>query len=120
MDTFIEVLFIVNVSFLLMGHELDAIQHHEWRFFFVLVPLSDQSAYRVFTLLHIPLFVFIIWNLRAPWFQVGFDVFLMIHAGAHWILRNHPKIKFNNWFSRLWIFGGAFLGGFHLVLLQWL
>ena len=118
METVVDALFVTNVAFLVIAHELDAIQHHEWRFFFALTPLSDQAAYRLFTALHVPLFVIIIWNLQSFRFQVGFDIFLIIHAGLHWMLRNHPKIKFNNWFSRLWIFGGAFLGALHLTLLQ--
>ncbi len=118
MDTIVELLFIINLAFF-MTHELDAIQRHEWRFFFALTPLSDQAAYRLFTALHIPLFVFTIWNLPLFWFQVGFDMFLIIHAGLHRVLRNHPEIKFNNWFSQVWIFGGALLGTIHIALLQW-
>ncbi len=116
--TFIDLLFIINVAFLVIGHEMDAIYQHEWRFFFAFTPLNDETAYRVFTALHIPLFVIIIWNIQSIPFQVGFDIFLMAHAGVHWLLRNHPKIKFNNGFSRLWIFGGALLGGVHLGLLS--
>lgn len=118
METFVDLLFIINVAFLVVAHELDAIQNQEWRFFFALTPLSDQVAYRLFTIIHVPLFVFIVWNLQSVQFQLGFNIFLIIHAGLHWILRNHPKIKFNNWFSRLWIFGGASLGVIHLALLQ--
>ena len=118
MESLVELLFIINVAFLVMGHELDAIENHEWRFFFAITPFSDQTAYRLFTIIHVPLFVFIIWNLQSFWFQVRFNIFLIIHAGLHWVLRNHPKINFNNWFSRLWIFGGALLGATHLALLQ--
>ena len=119
METFVELLFVINLSFLVMAHELDAIHQQEWRFFFASVPLDDKAAYRLFTALHVPLFVFIVWNLQSFWFQLGFDIFLIIHAGLHWILRNHPKINFNNWFSRLWIFGGALLGAIHIALLLW-
>lgn len=117
MENLVELLFIVNLSFLIVAHELDAIKQHEWRFFFALTPLSDQAAYRLFTIIRIPLFVFIIWNLQSYWFQIGFDIFLILHAGIHWLLRNHPMIKFNSWFSRLWIFGGALLGAIHIILL---
>jgi hypothetical protein len=117
METLLLLLFIINVTILVMGHELDAIHQQEWRFFFAAIPLSDQTAYRLFTALHIPIFVFILWNLQSFRFQIGFDLFLIIHAGLHWFLRHHPKVNFNNWFSRLWIFGGAFLGFLHLGLL---
>lgn len=110
-------LFYINVAVLAMGHELDAIYQREWRFFFGATPLNDETAYRLFTALHVPLLVLILWNLHSFWFQVGFDLFLLIHAGLHWMLRNHPLINFNNWFSRCWIFGGAILGMVHLLLL---
>lgn len=110
-------LFLINVAFLLIGHELDAIYRKEWRFFFASTSISDETAYRIFTFLHVPAFVLIILNLDSYGFQVGFDIFLIIHAGLHWMLRNHPKINFNNWFSRLWIYGGALLGVVHLILI---
>ena len=110
--------FLIGMAFL-FAHELDAIQNHEWRFFFALLPVSDAAAYHIFTAVHIPLFVLILWNAQALGFQIGFDVFLIIHAGLHWMLRNHPKIKFNNGFSRLWIFGGALLAIIHLAV-QWM
>lgn len=117
MNSLIHLPFLIGMAFLFV-HELDAIQHHEWRFFFSLLPLSDITAYRIFTTAHIPLFVLIMWNAHILWFQIGFDVFFTIHAGLHWILRNHPKIKFNNGFSQLWIFGAALFGLIHLGLLR--
>ncbi|KAA3647186.1 MAG: hypothetical protein DWQ07_06715 [Chloroflexi bacterium] len=116
MQTYLDLLFITNVAFIIT-HELDAIRQGEWRFFFAPTNLSDQHAYRIFTALHVPLFVLIIWNLNSFPFQVGFDIFLMVHAGLHWLLREHPLIDFNNGFSRFWIFGGSLLGALHIILL---
>lgn len=118
MSTATDLLFLLGVAFLL-NHELDAIQQHEWRFFFAPTPLSDGAAYRLFTASHIPLFVFILWNLEASWFQVGFDSVLILHALVHWAGRNHPLIDFNNRFSSVWVYGGAVIGVLHLVALQW-
>jgi hypothetical protein len=118
MDTLTSLIFLITVA-CLMTHELDAIQQHEWRMFFFLNPFSDITAYRIFTALHIPLFAFIMWNLHASWFQVGFDLFVIIHAGLHWFLRNHPKLEFKNWLSNLLIFGAVPLAILHLILLQW-
>ena len=116
MQSNLDLLFLTNVAFIIT-HELDAIRKHEWRFFFALTNLSDQNAYRIFTALHLPLFVFIIWNVNSLSFQIGLDIFLIAHAGVHCLLRNHPKVTFNNWFSRLWIYGGALLGALHLLLI---
>ncbi len=117
METTNDWLFLITVAFLL-NHELDAIRKHEWRFFFALVPINDNRAYQLFTVIHVPLFVLILWNLSSTGFQAGFDVFMIVHALVHWLLRNHPKINFNDLFSRFWVFGGALLGAIHLLLLQ--
>lgn len=117
MQTTTDLLFLAGLACLL-AHELDAIQQQEWRFFFARIPISDRAAYQWFTGLHVPLLVFILWNLPSPSFQIGLDVFLMIHAVLHGLLRNHPLIRFNSGFSRLWIFGGALIGAVHLLLLS--
>ena len=116
MATLPELVFLMGLA-CLFTHELDAIQQHEWRFFFAWTPLSDAAAYRVFTAAHVPLFVLIVANWETPAFQVGLDVFLAIHAGLHLLLRNHPLVTFNNGFSRLWIYGGAVMGLAHFALL---
>ena len=116
MDSLIDFLFLLNISFITM-HELDAIYQKEWRVFFGWTPLSDEAGYQLFTALHVPLLLLILWNVQSTSFQMGFDLFLIIHAGLHWGLRHHPKATFNNWFSRFWIFGGAILGSVHLGLL---
>lgn len=110
-----DLIFLSAVAFL-FAHELDAMQQREWRFFFARIPVSDDAAYRLFTGLHVPLFVLILWGLPQPGFRLGFDLFLIVHAGLHWLLRRHPLIAFNSGFSRLWIFGAALLGAAHLVL----
>jgi hypothetical protein len=114
--TLADFIFLTALSFLLL-HELDAIQQHEWRFFFARIPISDEIAYRIFTAAHLPLFIFILWYAKVSAFQTGMDIFLIIHAGLHWFLRHHPKITFNNGFSRLWIFGGSVFGTLHLILI---
>lgn len=101
----------------LMVHELDAIHRHEWRFFVFLRPFSDPTAYHIFTAAHAPLLVLVLWNLHSPAFQVGLDVFALVHAGLHWTLRHHPRLEFRTWFSWLWIAGAALLGLLHLILL---
>ena len=110
-------LFMVNVAWL-FAHEMDAILRHEWRLFFFLKPFSDVAAYRLFTALHIPLFVLILSQLQVSQLQVIFDAFLVIHAGLHVLFRNHPQYEFNNWFSNMWIFGAVPLAVLHLVLMR--
>jgi hypothetical protein len=99
----------------IMTHELDAIHEHEWRFFFPM--LGDQAAFRLFTIVHIPLFGLILWGVPQRNFQIGLDLFLIIHVGLHWILRNHPKIEFKSLFSRVIIVGTGLVAAAHLFLL---
>ncbi|MEO0564916.1 MAG: DUF6713 family protein [Chloroflexota bacterium] len=115
-----ETLFFLNIA-LIFAHELDAIYRHEWRFFQALLGLSermsDEAFYRVFTALHIPLLVVILWAAPSRAFQIGFDIFLMIHLGLHIGLRRHPLIDFNNPFSFALIGAAALGGALHLLLL---
>ncbi|MEM7132822.1 MAG: DUF6713 family protein [Chloroflexota bacterium] len=115
MNSLIDLLFLTALAFLLIGHELDAIRQREWRFFFASISVSDQAAYRIFTALHVPLVVAILWYMESFWLQASLDIFAIAHAGIHWLLRKHPLIDFDNGFSRFWIYGAAALGGIHLI-----
>ena len=110
-----DVLFLVAVGWFAV-HELDAIRRREWRFFFTPLPVSDETGYRLFVALHLPLFVAILWLLPSQVFRLGFDVFLIGHAGLHLGLRNRPTVAFDDPFSWLWIYGGAVLGAVHLLV----
>ena len=105
-----------TVVALLFVHELDAIRQREWRFFFAPFDVSDETAYRVFTALHAPLFVAVLWALESTAFQLGFDAFAIAHGGVHAALRNHPLVAFDSRFSRTWIYGAALLGAVHLLV----
>ncbi|WP_152040894.1 DUF6713 family protein [Salinigranum salinum] len=98
-------------------HELDAVRNHEWRFFVARLSLDDETAYRAFTALHVPLFVGLLSYGDVAGVQVGLDAFLIVHGGLHLGLRNHPLLTFEGWFSGLWIYGGTLLGALHLVVL---
>jgi hypothetical protein len=104
-----------SVVAVLLVHELDAIRQHEWRFFFAPVTISDESAYQLFTALHVPLFAVILVYASSPVFQIGFDVFAIVHLLLHLGLRNHPLIEFDSWFSWVWILGASLLGALHLL-----
>ncbi|MEO1645571.1 MAG: DUF6713 family protein [Chloroflexota bacterium] len=96
-------------------HELDAINEGEWRFFFQHISVSDKTAYRIFTALHVLMFVAFFWWYPLQLFQIFIDTFLIFHAGLHYALRNNPHVGFDNAFSWVWILGGAVFGGLHLL-----
>jgi hypothetical protein len=120
MEPLLTLLFFLNIA-LIFAHELDAIQQKEWRFFQNLFGLaervSDETFYRWFTGLHVPLLVVILWAAPSRGFQIGFDLFLIVHLGLHIGLRRHPLILFDNGFSWALIVGAAIGGTLHLVLL---
>ena len=118
MRTTLTTLFFINIA-LLTTHELDAIYRHEWRIFFGRTTLSDETAYQLFTLLHIPLFAWIFWQAGQGdrWFEIVFDLFLIVHVGLHHLFRNHPAYEFNNRFSNAIIRSTGLLGLIHLGLL---
>ncbi len=108
---------------LLITHELDAIQRHEWRIFPFICRLRDDVAYHVFVILHVPLLVLLLWLISHPsenvrfWFQVTMDVFFIVHMGLHSLLKNHKMYEFKTVFSRIIIILIALVGLVHLVLL---
>lgn len=100
---------------LLLVHEMDAIRCHEWRIFPLLSRLDDETGYLIFTAAHVPLYGFLFWKLfeagalNEAW-AAGLSGFSIVHAGLHWLLRNHPRYEFNSAFSKTLI-GGAGLAG---------
>ena len=108
-----DLFFLSGLSALLI-HELEAIQQEEWRFFLGWTGMSDENAYRIFTAAHFPLLVWILASSSDRPFQIGMDIFLILHAVAHTVLRNHPLIRFNTRFSQFWIYGGTVAAIAHL------
>jgi hypothetical protein len=112
----LDLLFYLGIGWL-ATHELDAIKHHEWRIFFFLKPFDDQTAYRIFVALYIPLFAAILYAAPSRPFQIAFDLFLMVHVGLHIAFRNLPSYEFDNGFSNFLILGAGVVGALHLGLL---
>ena len=108
---------------LLLTHELDAISCHEWRMFPFIHRLEESLGYRVFVLLHIPLLVLIFWFITHSsesiryGFQIGMDIFFILHLGIHYLFRSHPKNEFTGTFSLTLIVLTALVGGVHIILL---
>lgn len=116
MTTSADLLFLTCIAWI-FAHELDAIQQHEWRVLPLTSWMNDRLGYPTFVLLHIPLVVAIILAIPSRNFQIGMDVFLIIHAGLHIVFRKHPSYTFNNWLSWLLIFGVVPLAMLHLLML---
>lgn len=114
MEHVADLLFMLNLAFI-ATHELDAVAQHEWRVLPITSWMTDTWGYRAFIPLHIPLFVIIFWAMPSRDFQIGMDIFLVIHAGLHLLFRNHPDYTFDNLLSRFLIFGVVPLAVLHLI-----
>jgi hypothetical protein len=110
---------------LLFTHELDAMIQSEWRLLYVLRGMPDDVAMQTFVWMHVPLFGVIAWlthHKATPvrnWARAIFAAFLVVHAGLHLNLSEHPLYTFTSTLSRSLIYGGAAVGSFYLIVLSW-
>jgi len=113
------VLFLVNLSLFFL-HEMDAIRRSEWRLFIILKDIEDSKAYRVFTFIHLFLYVIILSFLFSEYQTIIFwvlDIFFLIHAILHLFFERHPRNEFKNSFSRSIIYSMGILAVIHLLFL---
>ncbi|MGO4183440.1 DUF6713 family protein [Paenibacillus sp. TAF43_2] len=113
------VLFTSFTKFPFLLHEMDAILRSEWKLFFVLQDMDDAKAYKVFTLIHLPLYTIILALLFSQYQTITFwviNIFLMIHAILHLFFEKYSRNEFKNTFSRLIIYPMGILAAIHLLL----
>ncbi|MBC8162057.1 MAG: hypothetical protein H7Z42_12645 [Roseiflexaceae bacterium] len=115
------IFFFVALGFLLT-HEMDAVRRHEWQVFPLLSRLrDDERGYTLFTALHVPLYVLLLWGIFTNgttinrFFVTGLDIFCIVHVLLHLLLIKHPRYQFNNWFSWTLIVGAGIAGGIDLL-----
>lgn len=88
---------------------------------YILNNLPEQIARNIFVILHVPLFVIILgltFNEKPvvkEWSRIAFSMFLIIHAGLHKLLENHPLYSFYSPISKGLIFGAGLLGFMYLA-----
>jgi hypothetical protein len=116
------ILFVIILS-LLIVHEMDAIRAKEWKMFLVLKDMAEETAYRVFVLIHIPLYLFAFAVLFYDGAVVSYvlkvviDVFLLGHAIIHYGFRKHSNNGFQSRFSKIIIYSMPVFALLHLCLL---
>ena len=99
-------------SSLFVCHEMDAVGRAEWKLLYVLRDLEDSNAYIWFVLLHIPIYVALLWGSNAGGLlektvRIGLSSFLVIHAGLHFRLRNDPLYFFTPPVETITVYGAA-------------
>lgn len=107
----------------LLSHELDAVANAEWRVLPLLRGLPDDIGMTVFTLAHAPLVAWLLYmaghtnrKTRART-QIAISLFLIFHAGLHFLFSEDPSYEFSSWLSHGLIYGGGLFGLAHLLSL---
>ena len=107
------ILFAVLLS-LFLAHEMDAVRKHEW----VMLNLKDdEHSYRLFLIVHIPLYAVILTFILTGYDFIGFvitDVFLISHLIVHVLFRNHSKNIMIDKLSLFLIYSAGLLAIIHL------
>ncbi len=105
----------------LIAHELDAMTQSEWRLLYGLRRLSEPAAASTFVALHVPLMAGILWlttheleSVRGR-SRLALSIFLVVHAGLHQRLSDHPAYTFTSPLSVSLIYGAGLLGLAYLV-----
>ena len=118
------ILFALNFSLLLL-HEMDAIRAKEWKMFIFLKDMKEQNGYVLFSVLHLPLYFWVIFTISQIWSGgAGYalvylltDIFLIVHAVIHFFFRKHAENRMNAAYSMILIYGMGALSIAHLSLL---
>ena len=116
--------FFVLAVALMLAHELDAMQRHEWRIFPGLSLLSDRAGMLVFVWAHVPLFALVFWygagSIKAGGngFSAGFSAFCVAHAFVHRAYERHPRCEFKNPLSRSVIWSCALAAAAALIAIM--
>ena len=121
MPTAVMTIFALELA-LLFTHEMDAIRRHEWKMFIGLNKMADETAYRIFLLLHIPLYALALLLLFSPFSLVGYyvvDIFLLAHMLIHLAFKNHPANQLDGIISKTIINAAGLLAVVHLIAISW-
>lgn len=95
-----EFLLFTNLSLLIL-HEMDAVFCKEWRMLIFLNRIQDSTARIIFSVLHLPLFVIILFLVRYQ-FQIFFlvlSIFSIFHLIIHFGFRNQKVNGFKSKYS---------------------
>ena len=116
-----DLLFQLSFSTLLV-HELDAMTQSEWRLLFILRSFPDLLARSLFVALHVPIVAVLLWLTQHPsvsvqrWTRIGLALFMVVHAGLHWNMRNHALNTFTSPLSLSLIYGAGLIGSIYIIL----
>ena len=115
-------LFVLKLSLLLL-HEMDAVRAREWKMFIFLKSMREETAYIIFSVVHLPLYFWALFTISQP-FSSGYtfvylitDVFLIAHTVIHFFFRRHAANSFSSAYSNALIYIMGVLAVIHLILI---
>ncbi len=117
-----QIIFSVIISLLLI-HEMDAIRTKEWKMFVILKDMPEETAYRIFALIHLPLYFVVFYVIYCGGATANYvlkiiiDIFLLGHAVIHYGFRKHHNNGFISQFSKIIIYSMSVLALIHLCLI---
>ncbi len=113
------VLFVVLISLFLL-HEMDAVRVREWKMFIFLKDLKEETAYFVFSIMHLPLYFIILFFLfkvrENNTFIIIFDALMVTHTIVHICFRKHADNGFHPFYSKAIIYMMGILAVIHTVV----
>jgi len=107
---------------LLLTHELDAVVQSEWKLLYSLRRLPEEISANVFIALHVPLITVILWLTHHELATVRdgarlvMALFLMVHGGLHYRLRDRPNNTFTSALSLALIYGAGLCGALYITI----
>ena len=110
------VIFAIELA-LLFTHEMDAVRRQEWQMFIILKDMADEKAFRIFMLLHIPLYAVILSLLLSDRMIIAMyitDIFLILHMLIHFAFTGHKANQMNGGVSKAIIYSAGLLALVHL------
>ncbi len=116
------ILFTINLSLLIL-HEMDAIRAKEWKMFIVLKDMKEKTAYLIFALAHLPLYIWVILLIprlvmgECIALYLGVNLFLVFHTIIHFLFRKKLDNGFTSVYSNLLIYSMGALAVIDLLLL---
>ena len=118
----ISVLFVLNLSLLLL-HEMDAIRAKEWKMLVFLKSMREETAYTVFSVVHLPLYFVIIFTISHTvvsgytFMYLLTDVLLITHTLIHFFFRRHTANGFKSAYSKILIYSMGVLAIIHFIMI---
>ena len=83
--------------------------------------MEDEKAYHIFLLLHVPLYVILLWLLFSPASQVAYyvvDIFLLAHMLVHLGFRKHPANRLDGTLSKVIINLAGLFAAIHITAIS--